>query len=108
MKSGAAGAVIAFALGGVPRGSSVAAEFGAEDWRAYHGHASGDQYAALTQVNRANVGRLQLVWRHDNGGTATPANYAIDGRQYVVINTSNARNGRAPQGSAWLAFALPR
>jgi quinoprotein glucose dehydrogenase len=51
-----------------------------------------------------------LLWQYELpfAGTATPAVYAIDGRQYVVISTSNARNGRAPQGSALLAFALPK
>ena len=40
-------------------------------------------------------------------GTATPATYMIDGRQYIVIATSNARNHAAPQGGAYAAFALP-
>jgi quinoprotein glucose dehydrogenase len=51
----------------------------------------------------------QLLWEHELpfAGTATPATYAIDGRQYVVIATSNARNAKAPQGGAYVAFALP-
>ena len=51
----------------------------------------------------------QLVWEHElpYAGTATPATYAIDGRQYLVIATSNARNGKAAQGNAYVAFALP-
>jgi quinoprotein glucose dehydrogenase len=40
-------------------------------------------------------------------GTATPATYMIDGKQYVVICTSSARNLKAPQGGAYVAFALP-
>ncbi len=39
-------------------------------------------------------------------GTATPATYMIDGRQYVVIATSNARTPNAAQGAAYIAFAL--
>jgi quinoprotein glucose dehydrogenase len=31
----------------------------------------------------------------------------IDGKQYVVIATSNARNPKGPQGAAYVAFALP-
>jgi quinoprotein glucose dehydrogenase len=31
----------------------------------------------------------------------------IDGRQYVVIAASGARDGAGPQGSAYVAFALP-
>jgi catechol 2,3-dioxygenase-like lactoylglutathione lyase family enzyme len=51
----------------------------------------------------------KLLWEHElpYAGTATPATYSIDGRQYVVIATSNARNPKAPQGNAYVAFALP-
>jgi quinoprotein glucose dehydrogenase len=50
-----------------------------------------------------------LLWQVNLpfAGTATPATYMIDGKQYVVIATSNARNPKAPQGSAYVAFALP-
>jgi quinoprotein glucose dehydrogenase len=50
-----------------------------------------------------------LLWEHELpfAGTATPATYMIDGKQYVVIETNNARNPQAPQGSAYVAFALP-
>jgi catechol 2,3-dioxygenase-like lactoylglutathione lyase family enzyme len=52
----------------------------------------------------------QLLWAAElpYAGTATPATYEIDGRQFVVIATSNARNPRAPQGSAYVAYALPQ
>jgi catechol 2,3-dioxygenase-like lactoylglutathione lyase family enzyme len=52
----------------------------------------------------------QLLWAAElpYAGTATPATYEIDGRQFIVIATSNARNPRAPQGSAYVAYALPR
>ena len=40
-------------------------------------------------------------------GVATPATYKVAGRQYVVIATSNRRNPKGPQGSAYVAFALP-
>lgn len=40
-------------------------------------------------------------------GVATPATYMVDGRQYVVIAASNARTPKAPQGAAYVAFALP-
>ena len=40
-------------------------------------------------------------------GNATPATYRIDGRQYLVIATSNARNPKGPQGATYVAFALP-
>ena len=40
-------------------------------------------------------------------GTATPATYMVEGKQYVVIGTNNARDRKAPQGAAYVAFALP-
>jgi quinoprotein glucose dehydrogenase len=51
----------------------------------------------------------RLLWEHELpfSGTATPATYMIDGKQYVVICTSNARTPEALQGSAYVAFALP-
>ena len=51
----------------------------------------------------------ELLWQAELpfSGTATPATYMVDGKQYVVICTSNARNTRAPQGGAYVAFALP-
>jgi quinoprotein glucose dehydrogenase len=51
----------------------------------------------------------QLLWEHElpYSGTATPATYMIDGKQYVVICTSNARTPDALQGSAYVAFTLP-
>jgi mono/diheme cytochrome c family protein len=51
----------------------------------------------------------ELLWTGDlpYAGNATPATYMINGRQYVVIATSNARNPKGPQGGAYVAFALP-
>lgn len=50
-----------------------------------------------------------LLWAGDlpYAGNATPATYMVDGRQYIVIATSNARNPKGPQGAAYVAFALP-
>lgn len=41
------------------------------------------------------------------GGYATPATYAIDGRQYVVIAAGGGKMG-TKSGDAYVAFALPR
>ncbi len=51
----------------------------------------------------------KLLWRGDlpYAGNATPATYMVDGRQYVVIATSNARDPKGKQGAAYVAFALP-
>ncbi len=51
----------------------------------------------------------RLLWSGDlpYSGVATPAVYMSHGRQYVVIATSGGRNPKGPQGSAYVAFALP-
>jgi quinoprotein glucose dehydrogenase len=50
-----------------------------------------------------------LLWESQLpfAGTATPATYMIEGKQYVVIATSNARAPMAQQGGAYVAYALP-
>ena len=37
------------------------------DWAVYNGGLDGDHYSKLTQINRANVHRLQQAWRFDTG-----------------------------------------
>ena len=51
----------------------------------------------------------KLLWQADLpfSGVATPATYMVDGKQYVVIGTSAARDPKAPQGGAYVAFSLP-
>jgi quinoprotein glucose dehydrogenase len=53
------------------------------------------------------TGRILWEGQLPYSGTATPATYMIDGKQYVVIATSNERDKDAPQGAAYVAFALP-
>lgn len=40
-------------------------------------------------------------------GTAAPAVYEIDGRQYVIIAATGGGKLGGPAGDAWVAFALP-
>jgi quinoprotein glucose dehydrogenase len=51
----------------------------------------------------------KLLWEAELpfAGVATPCTYMIDGRQYVVIAASSARDPKSPQGGAYVAFALP-
>ena len=51
----------------------------------------------------------KLLWEAElpYAGNATPATYMIGGKQYVVIAASGVRNPSGPQGSAYVAFALP-
>ncbi len=37
------------------------------DWPVYNGGADGDHYSKLTQINRANVSKLQVAWSFDTG-----------------------------------------
>jgi quinoprotein glucose dehydrogenase len=51
----------------------------------------------------------KLLWETElpYSGVATPATYMVDGKQYVVIAASGARDPKAAQGGAYVAFALP-
>jgi glucose dehydrogenase/cytochrome c553 len=51
----------------------------------------------------------RLLWSSDlpYSGNATPATYMVNGRQYIVIATSGARDPKSAQGAAYVAFALP-
>lgn len=51
----------------------------------------------------------RLLWEAalPYAGVATPMTYKAKGRQYVVIATSGQRDPKGPQGSAYVAFALP-
>jgi quinoprotein glucose dehydrogenase len=57
-----------------------------------------------------DAGNGKLLWQATLpfAGTATPITYSAGGQQLVLIHTSNARDKKAPQGSAYVAFALPR
>ena len=50
-----------------------------------------------------------LLWESvlPYAGVATPATYMSGGRQYVVVATSGGRDRKGPQGSAYVAFAIP-
>ncbi|WP_254063573.1 c-type cytochrome [Granulicella sp. S190] len=75
--------------------------------------ASGIVFIAATNFDHTlrafDTSTGALLWQGDlpYAGNATPATYTVDGRQYVVIATSNARNPKGPQGAAYVAFALP-
>ena len=52
----------------------------------------------------------KLLWETELpfAGVATPSTYMIDGRQYVVIAASGARDPKGPAGGAYVAFSLPK
>lgn len=37
------------------------------DWAYYLGHPSSSQYSTLDQINRSNVGQLEVAWSYDTG-----------------------------------------
>jgi quinoprotein glucose dehydrogenase len=51
----------------------------------------------------------KLLWEAQlpYAGNATPITYLAGGRQYVLIQCDNARDRKAEQGAAYVAFALP-
>ncbi len=58
-----------------------------EDWPAYGGGAAGRRQSGLTQINRSNVGQLQVAWSFDTGeGKGDPQTQPIvvDGVVYGV------------------------
>jgi quinoprotein glucose dehydrogenase len=61
------------------------------------------------KIRAYNSDTGELLWEADlpYAGNATPATYMVDGKQYIVIATSGARDKKHPQGAAYVAFALP-
>jgi quinoprotein glucose dehydrogenase len=58
------GFLLAFALAGAPR-SGVPRPARERDWPAYGGGPHNIRYSSLTQIDRTNVGRLEVAWSHD-------------------------------------------
>lgn len=50
------------------------------------------------------------LWSHQLPlhGTAPPASYEIDGRQFLVLPVTGGGKLGGPAGDAWMAFALPK
>jgi quinoprotein glucose dehydrogenase len=52
----------------------------------------------------------ELLWEATLpfSGNATPATYAVKGRQYVVIAAGGGKDLKSPSGGVYVAFALPK
>ncbi|MGB2637317.1 MAG: PQQ-binding-like beta-propeller repeat protein, partial [Candidatus Acidiferrum sp.] len=52
----------------------------------------------------------ELLWEATLpfAGNATPATYAVNGRQYVVIAAGGGKDLKSPSGGVYVAFALPK
>jgi len=75
---------------GVPVFLVLAAVLGAQeqlgaqrDWPAYGGNAEGTRYSLLTQIDRSNVGRLQMAWQFDPGDSPPNGRFQA---QPIVVN----------------------
>jgi len=68
---------------------------------------AGTAYDRNVRAFDSKTGHLLWEAKLPYAGNATPATYMIDGKQYVVIATSGARDPKGPQGAAYVAFALP-
>ena len=55
----------------------------------------------------ASTGKVLWETELPSGGVATPATYMVNGKQYVVIAASGARDPKTPQVAVYVAFALP-
>ena len=54
-------------------------------WRTYSGGVHASQYSALDQINRSNVGELEVVWTFDAGESNRVFNpIVVDGVMYVL------------------------
>jgi quinoprotein glucose dehydrogenase len=60
------------------------------DWPAYGGGADEDHYAALKQINRDNVSRLQVAWTYDTGekGNTETNPVIVGGTLYAYTPTA--------------------
>ncbi len=56
------------------------------DWRQYLGSPGSSQYSHLTQINKENVGQLQIAWTYHSGGADTVKNRSQIQCNPLVIN----------------------
>ncbi len=85
--------LLAARVGFVPQGASARqATEGQTEWPAYGGGPEGIRYSSLTQIDRSNVGRLQVAWTYDSGegpgGTQTQP-LVVGGVFYAVTPKHN-------------------
>src|SRR5688572_21640533 len=52
-------------------------------WRQYGGGAHSSQYSALDQINKSNVGKLQMAWSYPITGNSIFNPIVVDGVMYV-------------------------
>ena len=77
------------------------------DWPVYNGGPDGDHYSRLTQINRANVHRLQIAWRYDTGeaGRSRPTQQQ-DRRPHALRLHAHAESHRTRCGDGATALEV--
>jgi quinoprotein glucose dehydrogenase len=89
-------------------------ETGSENYGGPIVTAGGVVFIGATTVDRKfrafdkRTGKLLWETTLPFAGNATPATYAVGGRQYVVIAAGGGKWAKHPPGGTYVAFALPR
>jgi quinoprotein glucose dehydrogenase len=68
------------------RAVKKAGSFDFGNWSSYLGSGSSSQYSALTQIDKSNVGQLQVAWTWDAGEGPAPrfGPLVVNGKMYVL------------------------
>lgn len=70
--------------------TDASTSFDYEGWDSYLGGGDSSQYSALDQINRSNVGQLEVAWEFPTGEGAPPLfNPVVAGGRMYVINGAN-------------------
>ena len=80
-------------------------------WREYGGASDSAQYSSLKQINRSNVGRLEVAWRYPTGdGRKYSFNpIVVDGVLFVLAkNNSIAAVDAATGKEMWMQLPIRR
>jgi quinoprotein glucose dehydrogenase len=78
-------------------------------WAAYGGGLEQTRYSSLTQINRSNVGQLELAWSYDTGepGGLQTQPIVVDGVLYAYTPTHKTFALRADTGQRLWTFDPP-
>src|ERR1051325_3191177 len=88
----------------------VATQTPSSEWPAYGGGPNAIRYSPLTQVDRSNVGQLQVAWTYDCGegpGGAQCQPLVVDGVLYGVTPRHNIVALNAATGELKWKFEVP-
>ena len=79
------------------------------NWLMYHGALHGQRYSRLDQIDRENVGRLELKWAHQipqlDRNQTTPL--VVDGVMFITESPSNVTAVDATTGRAYWRYEHP-